>query len=67
MGRKREGGGGWRRSALCAVQFCVVVFFELLGLDMDNFVVYNVSLVHLHNGETCSPMVKGKREESEFV
>ena len=49
------------------VQFCVVVFFELLGLDMDNFVVYNVSLVHLHNGETCSPMVKGKREESEFV
>jgi hypothetical protein len=40
---------------------------KLLGLDMGNFVVYNVSLVHLHNGETCSPMVKRKREESEFV
>ena len=66
MGRGREGGGGWRRSVLWDVQFCVVVFFELLGLGMDNFVVH-VSLVHLHNGETCSPMVKRKREESEFV
>ena len=58
------GGGGVSCGTYNFVWWCSL---KLLGLGMDNFVVYNVSLVHLHNGETCSPMVKGKREESEFV
>ena len=58
------GGGG---GVSCGTYNFVVVFFEVVGVGYGQFCCVYVSLVHLHNRETCSPMVKRKREESEFV